>query len=337
MILVDSLYVNSGGGLVLLKYLCTSLDNRGVRYHLLCDERCRNQFLNKKNITVLKASLLLRRRFYVEHKNDFTSVLCFGNLPAPIKMQVPVYTYFQNINLLTLDQVRDWKGFLKSWVKRQVFRFLKNNTNYWIVQTANTQSELIRHIYERQDRVLVFPFYNLPKELIYLSEIKGRNDYVYVGNYYDGAKGHNELLEAWEILHKSGFNLNLHLTIDFSNKSICNKVSEMSQRGVRVINHGTIPFDEVMKLYAMSKVTIYPSHNESLGLGVIEAIAAGCDVIGADLPYIHSICKPSGVFRPKSADSIANAIMDYERSRREKSELLVTNQIDEFIRLILTR
>ena len=92
--------------------------------------------------------------------------------------------------------------------------------------------------------------------------------------------------------------------------------------------------EDVIKLYGLSKAIVYPSLNESLGLGIVEAIMAGCDVIGSDLPFIHSICKPSGVFDPHSARSIANAILEYERRDSNKSELLIRNQMDELLELL---
>ena len=88
-----------------------------------------------------------------------------------------------------------------------------------------------------------------------------------------------------------------------------------------------------MGLYRKSVATIYPSHNESLGLGIVEALTAGCDVIGADLPYIYSICKPSETFDPYNPESIADAVVAYERNRN-KSILIARNKIDGFINLL---
>ncbi len=76
---------------------------------------------------------------------------------------------------------------------------------------------------------------------------------------------------------------------------------------------------------------MYPSINESLGLGIVEAITAGCDVIGADLPYMHAVCRPSAVFDPSSPESIADAVERYEKGGMPRSELLVRDQIDTLI------
>jgi glycosyltransferase involved in cell wall biosynthesis len=112
------------------------------------------------------------------------------------------------------------------------------------------------------------------------------------------------------------------------------KIKEAQNEGVKIVNHGVIPFSEVFELYKQSKAIIYPSHNESLGLGVVEAITAGCDVIGSDLPFLHSICKPSGVFNPYSAESIAVALLAYEKGDSRNSELTIYNHINELINLL---
>ncbi len=101
-----------------------------------------------------------------------------------------------------------------------------------------------------------------------------------------------------------------------------------------MVNHGFIPFNKVVELYRKSKAIVYPSHNESLGLGIIEAISSGCDIIGSDLPFIHTVCKPSLTFNPYSAESIADAITRYEQETVPKSSLLINNRIDDLIDLL---
>lgn len=335
MILIDSLYINNSGGLRLLEFLVRELNNRQVDFYLLADARCQGEFDECKHVRYMPASLWERRKFYKTKRRHFTKVLCFGNIPAPIKLTIPVFTYFHNINLLTLAEAHNVKDKLIMWLKREVFRHYRNNTDYWLVQTSNTANELVKHLGEKPDRVKLLPYYELPQELSSLSNDKHGDDYVYISNY-TGAKGHEELLEAWKILHDKGFDRTLHLTVPKDN-SFAIEVKKAYDCGVKIINHGFVPFEEVCELYRKSKAIVYPSHNESLGLGIIEAITAGCDVIGADLPYIYAICKPSLAFNPYSADSIAIAVQEYEKGGTNKSELKIYNHISEMIDLLTVR
>lgn len=334
MILIDALYINNSGGLHLLELLVRELLQCEVSFHLLADSRCRGKFDSLVSVEYLNASLRNRRQWYRKNEvNKYTCVFCFGNIPAPYKLNVPVYTYFHNINLLTLSEARTAKEKVVMWAKRQVFRHYKNNTDCWIVQTTNTATELKRHLRESEERVNIMPFYELPNELHSLKEKVHGGDYVYISNY-TGAKGHEELLEAWRILHKRGVDKTLHLTVDASHTTFMDKMREAQAEGVKVVNHGLIPFPDVVALYGMSKAIIYPSHNESLGLGIIEAIAAGCDVIGSDLPFIYAVCNPSEIFNPYLPESICEAVERYEKGTSKPSDLLLRDDIEELIKLL---
>lgn len=332
MILIDALYINTSGGLRLLEYLVRDLQEKGKDFYLLADSRCNSFFNSCRHIRYMNASLLERKKFYKIKGDRFTTVLCFGNIPAPIKLSVPVYTYFHNINLLTLAEAHSFKVKAVSWLKREVFKHYKKNTDYWLVQTSNTAKELIKHLGESPERVKQMPFYELPDGVSEIAQKPHGEDYVFVAIDVPG-KSHKELLEAWRILHKKGVDKTLHLTVQ-DNSPIVEKIKEAQNEGVKVVNHGVIPFSEVFELYKQSKAIIYPSHNESLGLGIVEAVTAGCDVIGSDLPFLHSICKPSGVFNPYSFKSIAEAVMAYESENTKKSELTIYNHIDELVDLL---
>lgn len=77
-----------------------------MAFILLRDIRCKK--LKNENqidsVVVLSDKWKDRWQFYAEHKNDFDFVLCFGNIPTPIKMKCPVYTYVHNVNLLKIPK-----------------------------------------------------------------------------------------------------------------------------------------------------------------------------------------------------------------------------------------
>ena len=199
MLLIDSLYINSSGGLRLLEYLVARLNEKNVSFFLLADKRCVGLFDNCRHVKYIKASLWRRKYFYLTNASVFSSVLCFGNIPAPIKLRVPVYTYFHNINLLTLSEAHSLKEKVVMWLKREVYRYYRRNTDCWLVQTSNTATELSNHLNEPLGRIEMMPFYELPSELGSLSGAVHGDDYVFVAIYVPG-KGHDELLKAWRLL-----------------------------------------------------------------------------------------------------------------------------------------
>ncbi len=327
MILVDGLYVHFGGAMRVLEYLVRELDRRGSDFHLLADRRCEGVFDGLRSVEYLDASLWNRARWYRRDLSRFTAVMCVGNIAPPVKLPVPVYTLSHNINVLTLEGFPSFPARVKGWLKRVIYRHYRRNTDYWLVQTENTRQTVIRCLHESEDRVKTLLFYYIPASLAGCSR---GDDYLYVSTYYR-PKHHEELLAAWRILHGRGVDKTLHLTLEAGATEILAQVAQAQREGVRVVNHGFLPMEEMPALYAASKATVYPSINESLGLGIVEAITAGCDVIGADLPYMHAVCRPSAVFDPSSPESIADAVERYEKGGMPRSELLVRDQIDTLI------
>lgn len=332
MILIDAIYVNYGGALGLLKYLVESLVARNEDFFLLADSRCKGIFDKLPHVEYQDASEKGRKLFYKSHEGEFSSVFCFGNVPPPYRLKVPVYTYFHNVNMLTLQNCRDWKQKVKFWMKRTYIKSLRKNTAEWFVQTSNTAKELTKHLAVPEEKVKLYPFYKLPA---YPQSESPRTDYIFVGEY-SGSKGHAELLEAWKLLHEQGVDLTLHLTISLGDV-ILQQLKAAIENGVKIINHGYIPVEELAGLYMQCKATVYPSYNESFGMGLVEAMEAGCDVIASDRPYVHAICEPSKVFEPSSPSSIADAIIEYENGSKKETKLLVKDMVNEMIIRIINK
>lgn len=330
MLLIDAIYINQGGGFVLLRYLLDVLKERDIDFFLLADDRCIGELEDVANIQYMRASLKGRWEFYQKMPTSVTSVFCFGNVPPPIRLDVPVYTYFHNINMLTLSDCRSFKQKVMYWLKRTYIKSKRKNTDSWFVQTTNTARELIKNLKVKDSSVSLYPFYRIPKFQRCECE---RTDYIFVGED-SGSKGHKELIEAWRILHSRGVYRTLHLTVS-SQSPLYNELKNIPEGCPRIINHGFIPLEEVFELYSKCRATIYPSRNESFGLGIIEAIEAGCDVVASDLPFVHSICKPSEVFDMQNPCSIADAVVRYEQGNC-KSYKTVDDQVNELVDVIIS-
>jgi len=334
MLLIDSLYVNESGGLELLKYLVESVeDDVKLEAYYLFDSRSASNFVNipiaRKKI--LKANLWNRYFFYRRFNRKFTKVLCFGNIPPVHKIDANVYTYFHNINLLALPKSFTFKIKLFSILKNKIIKVLKGNTNLWLVQTNNTKNELEKAFLEKKSKILILPFYKIDSSKVQMN--LERNDYIYVSNFVK-EKNHVSLIRAWRILYESGYNLTLHITLSTMSKELEILLNESINKGIQIINHGFVSKDIIDELYSLSKATIYPSINESLGLGIVEALHSGCDLIGADLPYIYSISEPSAVFNPYDILSIVEAVKVYESGKCDKSKLLINNEINELLKIL---
>lgn len=333
-ILIDALHIHMGGALMILNHLIDRLTSRNVDVVLLKDERCpelRSEYLIRK-IHIMSCGEFERKRFYKSCRSDFSGVLCLGNIPPSIKLETFVATYIHNVSLFQVprDYSISWK--IKSILKRLYINYQSPNTDVWIVQTDNTQN-IIRKYLNTHKPILIYPFFYIPASInTPLSDT--RRDYIFVGEH-TYAKGHEYLIEAWVKLSKLqlDYTPKLHLTV--ASPSLLPLIKDAVASGANIENHGRIPFDDVVNLYKYSKATIYPSLNESLGLGIIEAAEAGCDVIGCDLPYMHSVCEPSETFKPCDSDSILAAVLKYELKNSSKTKLKIKDEVESLIDYML--
>lgn len=334
-IVLDAIYINTGGGLELLKYLVSKLIDRRVKFVLLKDSR--SPVLERQaqiyEVVTLAPSLLARHNFYRQNRKRFKKVLCFGNLPPTLRMPVPVYTYFHNVNLLKIPIDYSFAIRFKSYIKRRIIKRLSKYTSCWFVQTDYTKRLVLDYLALKGQEVLLYPFFNLSNLSHNLNRVesKFREDYVFI-SLYTGAKGHEYLVEAWVKLASKGVRKKLHLTVD--DPEFSRVIEQAVSNGANIENHGQVSFAKVMELYNKAKAIVYPSLNESLGLGIVEAIAAGCDVIGCNMPYLYSVCEPSITFEPRDSDSIVRAVMEYERGSHKKSAVKVHDTINDLIEII---
>lgn len=328
-LLVDALHICMGGGLMILNHLVNNLVESGIDFVLLRDERCPQlESENKVNkVIVMSSAHKVRKQFYREHRHDYSKVLCFGNIPPTIKLDVPVFTYFHNVSLLKIPRDYPFKVKILLYLKKAYLRKYVDHTDSWIVQTSYTADLVQKQLARPKQLIYEYPFYRIPKGMNIIPKTT-RQDYIFIGEY-TGAKGHEYLLEAWVKLNRLGFDKTLHLTV--TDSSFSKKIEEAVNTGVKIINHGHLDFSEIITLYNKSKATIYPSLNESLGLGIIEAVEAGCDVIGCNLPYIRSVCSPSKLFVPCDSDSIVSSVLDYEHHNSRATKLKIYDTISELL------
>lgn len=332
-ILIDALHINMSGALMILNHLVNKLTERKVDFVLLRDERCPKLDSEDKvaEVHVMSCATKVRALFYKAHRDDYSCVLCLGNVPPTIRLKCPTYTYIHNVSLLKLPSDYSLKKRFKTWLKRLYIRFYAKNTDMWMVQTQNTENLVREYLPINGKQVIQFPFYKIDDGLKAEAN-QERLDYVFIGEY-TSAKGHEDLVEAWYKLTNMGFGKTLHMTV--SNPDFLDALNASISKGNSIDNHGFISHKDVISIYKRSKAIIYPSLNESLGLGIIEAIEAGCDVIGADLPYLHSVCIPSETFEPHNSDSIVEAVLRYENNQHRRTVLTIHDMADELIDYLL--
>lgn len=323
MILLDAVYINAGGGKVLLADLIAAL--RGApEVVLLLDSRLTGVDTAGFTVEKITPGEFARAAFYRKHRQRLERVFCFGNVPPPVRLRGHVMVYFHN--MLLCHPVPEI-GLRDRWLaamKMKYIRLISQNADLFMVQSPSVRASLARHL-PPSARIIEMPFYALPAS--HNPEPKdGRerwNRYAYVSNAY-AHKNHAILMDAWERLARRGIYPELHLTVSDLSPQLGAKLERVRALGGRIINHG---FTEVAKIYQNCGYQIYPSLMESFGLGLIEAAEAGCAVLASELPFVHQVVRPFSTFDPKSPAQIEEVVLLTYGKQVEPSSVIVKNRL----------
>lgn len=335
MILIDALYINEGGGKILLDYIIERLEEADTEIIYLLDERVRDKmpFIKSLNsVEFLPASLLKRHLFYKRNRNNLSKVFCFGNVPPTLHLKCQVFTYFQNLILLEVTKEYSLVEKVKFSLKRKVLKFFDDNTTFWLVQSDLIKRKLQSKFNVKPEKVIVLPFYRqFEKNKVKI--IREKYTYIYVSNGTPH-KNHIRLINVFCEFYDQFKKGKLILTINTDYPILIKMIRDKVKKGYPVENIGFVNRDSLQESYLKAEFLIFPSLTESFGLGLIEAIECGCKVIGADLPYTYEVCEPSIVFNPLNDASFMQA---FESSLDENVKISIPkikNNIHELITIL---
>ncbi|MCJ8238710.1 glycosyltransferase [Peteryoungia algae] len=323
--------VHQGGGKALLLPLLAAVRQPCVVY---LDERLGDVPDLDPAVKVMRFKATLPGRLKAERtlRNMATSddlILCFGNLPPLFPSRAKVVVFLQNRYLATRA----------STVGMPVrTRVRINLERLWLgaclrAATLIVQTETMARAVElnMKRRALPMPFFPTLQPVGHKSK-EPDYDFVYVASG-EPHKNHRTLVEAWEILHRHGFQPTLCLTLTFDrDRELRAWVERRAQLpGLSIDMQDVSGEAEVARLLARSRAAIYPSHFESFGLPLLEAKNAGLPIIASERDYVRDLVEPVETFDPDSALSIARAVM------RHLGKPMKTASIDdpvEFLRAI---
>lgn len=331
MILIDALFVNGGGGKVLLDYLVEELEKTSFEVLYLLDDRIKEIAppISKQNSVVfLEGSFFKRKNFYKENRQRFTTVFCFGNLPPNIKLKDKTITYFHQNLYLSVPQNTHIKDRFKFWLKTRVLNSIKSHTDLWMVQNETIKNNFSRKYTIPKAQVLVRPFF---KSLVFASSgQKKKNTFLYVSNATPH-KNHRFLIEEFCTFYDQHHTGELILTVSATYPEILELVVRKQAGNYPITNLGFVDKTELAEVYLESEFVIYPSLSESFGLGLVEGIEAGCKVIGVDLPYLHEVCIPSLTYKANEKNAIVKSLEVAVTTDLPNSTSKVKDTVDQII------
>ncbi|MES2703165.1 MAG: glycosyltransferase [Bacteroidota bacterium] len=336
MVLIDALFINKGGGAVLLQYLIETIlaHPKKDNFFFLLDPRFEKPAGLTERFVVIPNKVSERVKFYKQRKGDFTKVFCFANTPPPVKLQVPVYTYMHNQKLLEAPRQKFKKMFWSQYIKYLFIKYYNRNTDYYIVQTPHMVAETVGVGLKDKAHVLTIPFYDSRK---YAGGGKPfaerpKDEFVFISNP-SPQKNYPSLLDAWEYLLEQGHTPKLHVTIDETGPQLLERIQALNAKGARIVNHAYL---DPRELYFNCAYLIFPSIMESFGLPLIEAADSGMKILASELPYVHDVVVPSLTFQPYDKVSIANAVLKSMKEDLPFPGVVTRNEVGKLVELLIT-
>jgi len=337
-VLIDSVYINSGGGKIILFEIINKLEKLKLlsNFFFLFDKRLeKNGEIPFKNLNhkFVLAKEQLRNKFYKEELETFSSFVCLSNVPPPIFISKPVHVFFHNDLLLDpFSSNLSLKNKVLNFLKKQ-YIISRNNKQYnWYVQSNLMYQKGIKHLGLNSSNLHITPIFK-EKKLIHSN--KELNSFLYVSNG-SKHKNHKRLFMAFiKAANKTNCVLKLNLTLsnyEFIN-SPYSKIA--APKNLKIVNHGLLEFSKLENVYQKTQFLIFPSLNESFGLPLIESINYNCKVLAPNLNYVNEVITPSIKFDPFSSSKISESILSAIAKKNIKhSKIIVENKIDTFVKYI---
>lgn len=325
--------IKNGGGKELLEYLLEHLQEKyqDVLITVYLDSSMQHIKESKfRKVVFLDNSFEKIKLFFKKTENT----LYFGNLP-PLRKSNNSIVYFHNLYLVMhLNKLAKTsaKFFLKYTLQQNYIKQFIKNVDYVACQNEGVKNKFIEKY--AFSRVELLPFFRLCDRKLQ-QDVSKIYDLCYVSLAHPH-KNHHRLLKACEILSSEKFSFSLALTIEDGHADLIEKINQVNKKGnVKIVNLGPLSKENTCKLYAQSKCLVFPSTEETFGLGLIEAVNMDLDVIASDLDYVYQSIEPSLVFDPTDSLDISLKIKEYLYGNIKKSKSKIDNKIDKMIEILI--
>ena len=152
--------------------------------------------------------------------------------------------------------------------------------------------------------------------------------YTGAGDLRKNLKG---LLEAYSLLPSEFKNFKLVLAgklIQPERELIDTWIKDFSIDPTNVIQTGYVSDDDLVVLYRLCHLFVFPSFHEGFGLPVLEAMSCGAAVIGSEVTSIPEVINYSeAMFDPADSNSIKQLIQKVLKNPKFREQLVVNSQL----------
>ncbi|MGC9079929.1 MAG: glycosyltransferase family 4 protein, partial [Nanopusillaceae archaeon] len=151
--------------------------------------------------------------------------------------------------------------------------------------------------------------------------IISKKPYFLMVSTIEPRKGHRQVLKAFEILWRKGYDFNLVFVgkQGWMVEDFINYIQNHPEKDKRLFWLGHVSDDLLEILYKNATATIMASEGEGFGLSIIESAYYKTPIIARDIPVFREIAKDGAYYFPNTKDEkvLADSILEWYRLHRE--------------------
>ena len=335
MILIDTTFVNSLGGINILNQIIESIPNKSrKKFIILIDKRLKNRIEIISSFEHYFTSNLINRQIKFEKiKKKIKVIFCLGNVPLlftgnryQITYNMQYFLFYQK--QLGLKKSIIWK--IKSLIIRLFFKISDSNV---AAQTDSIKKLFIKKFNISEEKIFLFPIF----KVIDFNTNETNKNLLFCPSSGEKYKKIKFLINAFKIHNKSFPKTKLILTIDSKYSSLIDLIKHVNKKNEIIINKGSISHSEIIDLMKKGSIIIHPSVIESFGLVLLEASQLKSIIIAPKLSYVNDVCIPSYTYNPKKLYELVECLKKTQKNELKKSQPVLTSATKHLVKHLLTK
>ncbi len=290
------------------------------------------QALKAENRWRKKTAELVRENFLIGLEPDVVfipsmfegfgddSALSIGLLPSSIKTAVTSHDLIPLIHSETyLEPSPTYKEFylekLAYFKQADLYLAVSESSRQEVIENLNIPGEIVTNTAEGADAHFK-PLNLLPSERrSILKSFHLSRDFIMYSGATDSRKNHLRLIKAFSILPislRKNYQLAIVGHLPDEHREKFNKYADLCGLSTdELIITGRVTDEQMVKLYNICKLFVFPSWHEGFGLPALEAMACGAPVIGSNTSSLPEVIgRADALFDPFDEKSISQKILD---------------------------
>jgi len=331
LILIDATFVNSLGGINVLKQVVNSINkSEAKRFIFFIDSRLKNNDDFLKGFKYYYTNgLIHRQQMYNKKSTIIKVVFSLGNVPMITNQNTYQLTYNMQYFIFSQKYLRNISKILwllKSVIIKVLFKISGSDV---AVQTDSMALKFIEKFRINRSKIFIYPIFSP----VHRSRKKIVNNCFIYPSSGEAYKNVELLIYSFKQHLVVYPDSKLYLTLGRRYKKLLNKIKPIKN----IVNIGEIEHKKVLELLNKNYVVVHPSKIESFGLVLLEASQSGNLIIAPKKKYVFDVCAPQICFDLSIKDDLTNQLNHSRNKQFKSSKPILKNKSRDLVEKLLSK